>query len=204
MKFWLGIFGLVFVALVVVSVFLVPTSPGTNATAAKVIAYYHNHKTALQVTSYLIEVAIFVGLFFFWYLRDFVAAAAGKALATIGFAGAVVFAVSGALSAGLTWAGTDAVGHMSGSVMQGLNVLENDLVFPLTGAGTAVFLFATGLAILRARVVLPVWLGWLAIVASVAALVVPWIGLIEIGVWLILTSIAILVCANRTVAPAAT
>ena len=79
------------------------------------------------------------------------------------------------------------------------------LVFPLTGAGTAVFLFATGLAILRARVVLPVWLGWLAIVASVAALVVPWIGLIEIGVWLILTSIAHSSCAcTGRVAPAAT
>ncbi len=204
MKLWLGISGLVFVALVVVSIFLVPNSPGTNATAAKVIAYYHNYKTKLQVTSYLTEVAIFVGLFFFWYLRDFVATAAGKALATIGFAGAVVFAVSGALSAGLTWAATDAVGHMTGSVMQGLNVLENDLVLTLTGAGTAVFLFATGLGIVRARMALPVWLGWLAVVAGVAALVVPWIGIIEIGVWIVLASIAILVRANRTVTPATT
>jgi hypothetical protein len=64
MKLWLGISGLVFVALVVVAVFLVPNSPDTNATAAKVIAYYDNYKTKLQITSYLTEVAIFVGLFF--------------------------------------------------------------------------------------------------------------------------------------------
>ncbi|MGD0894666.1 MAG: hypothetical protein ABSA08_01400 [Acidimicrobiales bacterium] len=51
---------------------------------------------------------------------------------------------------------------------------------------------------------LPVWLGWLAVVAGVAALVVSWIGFIEIGVWTILASIAILVRANRTVTTATT
>lgn len=53
-----------FVALVVVAVFLVPNSPDLNATTAKVIAYCHNYKTKLQITSYLTEVAIFVSLFF--------------------------------------------------------------------------------------------------------------------------------------------
>ncbi len=49
MQRWVGIGGLVFVALVVVTVFLLPSSPSTHASSIKVVAYYHDHKSAVGV-----------------------------------------------------------------------------------------------------------------------------------------------------------
>ena len=62
--------GLLFVVLFVVSSFVVPSTPGSHATAAKVISFYHKHKTVVAVNAWIIEVAVFVGVIFFWYLRD--------------------------------------------------------------------------------------------------------------------------------------
>jgi hypothetical protein len=199
MKRWLGVLGLVFVALVLVSFFVAPSSPDSHATAAKVISYYHSNKRQVEVSAYFLEVAVFVGFFFFWYLRDYVAAVASKALATIGFAGAVLFAVSGALSGGLSWSLADAVGHVSPSVMLSLNVLSNDAANFVLGAGLGVFLIATSLAVIQSRAPLPVWLAWIGIVVGVAALVLSWIALLAVGVWILLACIVILVRANAGV-----
>ncbi len=190
---WLGVLGLVFVALVVASVLLTGNSPGSHASAASVISYFHKNTTQVEVSAYLTEVAVFVGLFYFWLLRDYIAAVANKALATIGFAGAALFGAAGTASAGLDWSSADAVGHVAPSVMQSLNVLSNDVSNFLLGAGLGVLLVATGLAVIGSRGPLPVWLAWIGIVFGVAALVQSWIGLLAVGVWLLITNIVLLV-----------
>jgi hypothetical protein len=43
---WIGLGGLVFVALVIVAVAFFSSAPGTNANAAKVVSYYTQHKNA--------------------------------------------------------------------------------------------------------------------------------------------------------------
>lgn len=199
---WLGIAGIAFVALLVASVFAVPNTPDAHASLTKVVSYYHKHKTGMRVSSFIVEVAVFVGVGFFWYLREHLTELnpANKRLATLGFAGSLIFAVSGAVAAGLSWALGDAVDHIAPSAVQTLNVFDSDVNGFLGAPGIALFLAATGVAIIVNRS-LPVWLGWAGVVLAIVALVVGFFGLLGIALWILVASIVILVRANSA-APA--
>jgi len=193
----LGVAGLVFVALFIASGSIAPQSPNSHASAAKVIAYYHEHKTAIFVQAYIIQVAILEGIFFFWFLRDRLSVfAPNRPLANIGFAGAVLFAASGGIAAGTLWCLADAVNHVGPSTMQTLNVMQNDFNGVLASAGVALFLVGTGIALIRSAT-LPRWLGWVAIVLAVPALAFPGLGGPAAGLWILIASIAMLVLAGR-------
>ncbi|HUJ66789.1 MAG TPA: hypothetical protein VLX59_14685 [Acidimicrobiales bacterium] len=199
-KRWVGYGGLVFVVLVVVASFVAPNNPDTNATAAKVVSFYHQHQGAYYFNSYVIVAAIIVGLAYFWYLREYLAeATASGRLLTVAFAGAVVFAVSGGLQAGTKFALADAShsGNISGASMQTLNVLENDLSVPITAAGTATFLLFTGIVIIR-KGGLPRWLGWVAVVLAILS-APGFVGGLPTGLWVLIASITLIV-TNRNAA----
>ena len=194
LKRWVAIAGLLFVIIVVVSGAVVgPMPPGSHASAAKVVAFYMHHKTGVQVSAYLLELAVFVGLFFFWYLRELVSTIpANRRLATFGFSGAVLFAVSGGLAGTFKWMAADAVTHVNPGTMQTLGVLQNDGTTFITGVGQAVFLVATGIVLIRSGI-LPRWLGWVGVVFGVVALALPVIGPVPAGLWVLIASIVILV-----------
>jgi len=197
---WLGVVGLIFVALLVVSVVTSPSLPSAHSSGAKVVASLQSHKAALRFSAVIIGVAVFEGLFFFWYLRDYLSEVpSNRRLATVGFAGVVVFAVAGGVGAGGRLALADAVGHVDPTVMQALNVLQNNLNAVLAGAGTAVFLVANGIATIR-NGPLPRWQGWVAVVLGVIAIAA---GAPAAALWILITSITILLRAGRsTPAPA--
>ncbi len=194
LKRWIGLAGPLFVILVVVSGAVVgPMPPDSHASSAQVVAFYSKHKSGVEVSAYLLELAVFVGVIFFWYLRDLVATVEGnRRLATIGFAGVVIFAVSGGLSGSIKWALADAVNHVAPTTMQTLGVLQNDGSTFLSGVGQAVFLVATGIALIRSGV-LGRWLGWVGVVFGGVALALPFIGPIPAGLWVLIASIVILV-----------
>ena len=189
----LGLAGLLFVVLLLVSIFVgFPNPPSANASLTTIVSYYHNHKPNGYASGYVIALAVVVGLFFFWYLRDLLSTVeANRRLATVGFAGAVVFAVSGGVAAGLNSTLASAVDNVSPTTMQTLNVLQQNAPTYLGGAGSAVFLLATGIAIIRSGV-LPRWLGWVGVVLGVLAVAVPF-GPAEAGLWVLVASIVILV-----------
>jgi hypothetical protein len=112
-------------------------------------------------------------------------------LAATAFGGAVLFAVGGGLAAGLQFALVDVPSKLSPAAAQALNLLENDMsVFALT-AGVAVLLMAPGIAIVRTRL-LPVWLGWIAIVIAVVGLTpVGFFAFLAAGLWTLVASILI-------------
>lgn len=148
------------------------------------------------VTPYAIELAVFVGLIFFWLLRNRLCVVeSNRQLATIGFAGGVVLAASGGLQAGIVLALTNSVTHVAPSVMQTLNVLENDLSVFMVNVGTGLFLVMMGTAIVRSRT-LPRWLGWIGVVLGVASLVIP-APPIAVGLWILMASIVILAQARQ-------
>ena len=188
---WIGLGGLFFVVLVIVAVALTSSVPDNTASAAKVWSYYSRHKGANYVSGYVLEAAVIVGLVFFWYLRNWlIDAGADARLTTLGFAGAVVFGVSGAVGGGMKFAMADAVNHVTPTTLQGLNVVQQDLNFVLAGVGSALFLFATSIAILRSGA-LAKWLGWLGIVMGVASLLVVF-GPIPARIWVLVTCIVLL------------
>jgi len=198
-KRWVGYGGLVFFVLVVAATFVAPNQPNTNATVAKVVSSYHQNRGAYFASAYIIVVAIIVGLTYFWYLREYLAQVpANRRLLTVAFAGAILFAMSGAVSAGFNFALADGSNksHLTGSSMQALNLLNNDFGLPMVAAGAATFLLLTGLVIVR-NGGLPVWLGWVAIVFGVIS-VTGFVGPAGIGLWVLLTSITVIVLGRRT------
>jgi hypothetical protein len=196
----IALLGLAFVVIVVVSVFALPTAPDVHTSAAKSAAFAASHKSSLYAKAYLLELAVVVGVFYFWYLRDFLSDTdRNRRSATIGFAGGLIFAVAGTVAGGIAWMTADAVGHVSPSVMQTINVLSNDLNGVMTGAGVAIFLIGMGVAVTRSAT-LPHWLGWLGVVLAVPSLLLPGIGTIGAGLWLLITSIVILTRRPQSVA----
>ncbi len=195
---WVAVGGLVFVALLVLAFVLSPNLT-SHASPARVASYVHKHKGGYTATALIIWLAVIEGLFFFWYLRDYLSqVGVSRRLATIGYAGVVLFAASGALNAGTRLSLADAVNHVDPVVLQALNVLQQDLNTVMGGAGVAVFLLATGVGIIRSRA-LPVWLGWAGVVLAVVGL--P-IGAPAVALWLLIASIVVLVRAGRTPAAA--
>jgi hypothetical protein len=184
--------GVVFVALLVASNVLLGSTPESSDSAAKVIAFYQAHRTRIETSSYLTGLSLFFGLFFYACLRDCLhRARAGERLAATAFGGAILFAVGGGLAAGSQFALADVPSKLSPAAAQALNLLENDIsVFALT-AGVAVLLMASGIAILRTRL-LPVWLGWIAIVIAVVGLTpAGFFAFLAAGIWTLVASILI-------------
>jgi hypothetical protein len=196
--------GLIFIALIAASIFILPNSPDSHASAAQAVAFYHAHKTATGLAAHLIVLGIFVGLFFFWYFRNLIATTpATKHLATVGFAGALLFAVSGAVAAAGYYTLGDAIGHAGPSTIQTLNLIQADFADGVGEAGVAVFLVASSIAIIRGEGHLPSWVGWLGIVLGIASLLVIGLGLPALGLWLLVTCIVMLVRTSSRSTPTA-
>lgn len=196
-----GVMGLVFVVLLIATFFGTPATPGAHAGGAKVISFYHDHKTVEVINAYLTEIAVVVGITFFWFLRERMAEAARWA--TLSFVGGVVLGVSGALAAGLEACLTDAVNYVSPDAMQALNVGRNDLTEFMGSIGGAIFLLAGAAAISHGNV-FPRWLAWLGFVFGVAALAIPGLGSVGVGLWVLIAAILMLIQRAPAPDPAAT
>lgn len=182
--------GVVFVGLLIAANALAESLPDSKASATKVISYYRSHSTKIAVAAYITGVSLFVGLFFYATLRDHLRRHdAAKRLASTAFGGAVLFAVGGGLAAGTELALAEAPNEFSPGAAQALNLIENNLAQFALGAGIAVLLVAAGIAIIRTGL-LPVWLGWIAIVIAVAALTPAAFGaFLATGLWTLVVSV---------------
>jgi hypothetical protein len=197
---WVGITGLIFFVLVAVSIVLVPNTPNANASLTKLSSFYtHSKAGLLHVDAIVTGLAVLVGVFWFWYFRDWLIAtnAAARRLGTVAFAGALLFAAGGCLAGGMSTALGDAADThaTTAGTLQVLNNLNMDLGNTITGAGLAIFLVATAVLILRHRV-LPTWMAYWGILAAVAGLVIGFFGTIGFGIWLIAASVVILMRAS--------
>jgi len=194
--------GVVFVILLVVSVFLPGSIPNSDATGAKVISYADAHKGSLTTSSVIIGFSLFFGLMFYGQLRGFLRRSpAVEQLAAISFGGAVLFAAGGGVVAGAQLALGDSPTKMDPAAAQALNVLARDLPMILF-VGGGVLLFAAGLAIIKSRS-LPAWLGWAGIVLGVVAVLpLGFIAVIGVALWTLATSIVLTLHTDTTEAEA--
>lgn len=201
----LGLGGLLFIALFLVSTFSF-SSPSSDASPATVAKKYAAHTGLVGVDAWVVVLAVAVGIAFFWYLRDLLADTPGvQRLATVGFAGALIFAAAGGVSAGLYFALSD-VGnnHATSQVtLQTLNLFENDVQSVMAAGGVVVFLIATGIAVTRSPA-LPNWLGWLAVVLGVASIALPFASEPGAAIWVLISSIVLVATRTPSVVPTQT
>ena len=169
--------GLVFVLSSVLSAFVYPQQPRVDSPPATTLAWVHNHRVALQTG---MVIGLFSAALLVWFvahLRDLVERAGdGGGLAPVVFGSGIAMAAVTALSAMpialLAFMDAQRGGLQDLSVVRMLGDL-NIVLFAASSAMTAVFVFALGLSILRARWVAP-WVGSLSLVVAACNAVSVW------------------------------
>jgi hypothetical protein len=186
---WTAGAGLLFVVFLVASFFITNT-PGSGDSAATIRSYYVNHNVEVKVSALLVYLAVVVGVWFYVWLWRYFRSFSGTEVPAVGsLIGAVIFAISGVLSSGIYFAFTDHTKQLNPGALVALNQIENDLTWPMTIVGIAIFYVAAGVIIYRARA-LPRWLAWVSWVLTVVALVPPvsFFSLLATPIWVLIVS----------------
>jgi hypothetical protein len=161
--------GVAFVVLVVAAFIVGGESPGTDDSVAEIVDYYKDKEGRTFLATALLAWGAIAFVFFVGVLRN-VLRSAGEAtawLSAVAFGGGLI-AAAGMLSfAGFGFALADTADTASPVATQAVHILSSDFFFLLAG-GIAVLLIATGITVIRSGV-LPVWLGWVALLLGIAA-----------------------------------
>jgi hypothetical protein len=201
---WLAWTGPLFVVGFAVIIFgLEGSTPGEKAHLDKINAYYSSHQGRTTTAALMAPLGAVLLVLFASYLRAI--ARDRNPAAVIGpnvlFAGALLWAAGIMFGAAFDLTLVSSVHNHQDAVAQTMNVINNDDWIPFVG-GIAITLVGAGMTVLGTRI-LPVWLGWVALVAGIVSLAGPggFIGffvgplfLLVAGVWLAVSS--------RTPAPA--
>jgi hypothetical protein len=192
--------GIVFAALLAVSILVGGSTPNSDATGKAVIDFYKANKGSQNASAIFGAIAViffvFFGVTLFNRLRTRLA---GSPLPVAGLVGVSLIAIGAGIFSGLTLCLTDVPDKIDPSAAQALNVLNNDLFAPFV-LGIAVFLIANGLAIARGGT-LPRWLGWIGIVIGLTGLTpLGFVAFFGSGLWVLVVSIIMLV-GNLRAAP---
>src|SRR5438132_4578415 len=175
---WAALGGILYVVLFIVGTILMFSGePDSDASPAKVIAYYQDsgHRDRISIGWIVAGLGIFFFLWFLSSLRRTVRRHEGEdgfltALTTIG---GVVYATLAfaaiAVNVGIRTMSDDTYHH---TVFPGLIHAADDagyVLYATGGAGASAMIIAASLAALRAAVV-PKWAGWLGVAAGILAL----------------------------------
>jgi hypothetical protein len=184
--------GALFVVLVIVAFFAIAgNTPDGDASARKVVSYFDDNENKEIIASVVLALSTVPLLFFSGILRERLRAAlpGRSVLPTVAFAGGVVTAAGFVVAATLHFALADYASDIQPAAAQAINAIDNDFFLPFT-TGLAVLLLATSLVVVRAKVVLPVWLGWVGIVLFVVFFTpAGFVAFGLSGIWVIVASV---------------
>jgi len=195
--------GVLFFVVLLAAVLIGSNSLNASSSAAKVLAHYKAHRHGPEVSGVLTVISIVIGLIFYGQLRDYLRRHdVARGLTATAFGGAILFAASGGVSAGVNFALTDSPSHLSPAAAQVLLLVNQDVSSGLSLAGIALLLFCFGWAI-RDSALLPKWLAWIAFLIGLVALFPPFgfFALIGVGLWTLIVSIAMWRRLASTAAP---
>jgi hypothetical protein len=185
--------GVLFAVLAVVAIVTGGESPGTDEPPAKIVAYYVTHRSEVKTSALLFALAFLILVLFAASLRSYLRRTpAAEGLSALVLAGAVLIAAGALISSGVEFGLANEIHHLGPEAVQTLNFITEEVAFLPVVGGAFLLAFASGLAILRgAR--LPKWLGWVAIVLGIAALVPPaaFPSLLGFAIWSAIVSILI-------------
>lgn len=186
--------GVVSVVLFVISVFVIESgdTPSEDATGADVAAYYDGALGRLAVALILWGLGTVALVWFLDGLRMLIARASdqlGRLAFYFGFGFALFMLASMVPDLGAALASDNLERELEGAAAEAIASLGDGFFL---GAEALVFgfLFFVGLAATRLRA-LPAWLGWLALVLAVVALIPPigWaVVVFGFPIWVLITS----------------
>ena len=173
--------GVVFVALMV-TIFFLPSAPDTNASGAKVIAFYRHHHTAIYVAAIMLGFAAATVTLYLASVADFLRRSGSTLLATTTVIGAGIAGAGMLLGAGAVVAVNDGPQNFTPDVARTLNILQSDLLWPMALGGLAIATLSMGVSMLRTHA-LPKALGIITTIVGVVACSVigSWFAFLAMG-----------------------
>jgi hypothetical protein len=185
--------GVLFAVLVVIGILTGSESPGTDKPPARIVAYYLTHESEVKTSALLFALGFLVLVLFATSLRSYLRQTpAAEGLSAMVLAGAVLMAAGALFSSGVEFGLANEIHHLGPQSVQTLNFVTEEAAFlPIIG-GAFLLALGSGLAILRGAP-LPKWLGWVAIVLGIAALIPPasFPSLLGFTIWTTIVSILV-------------
>jgi hypothetical protein len=194
---WAALGGIFYVVLFIIgTIFLFDGAPDSDASPAKVIAWYSDsgHRDRLNIGWIIAGLGVFFFLWFLSSLRRTVRRLEGDdgfltALTTIGGALYATLALAAlAINNGIRTMSDDTYRHQ---VFPGLIHAANDAGYVLHasgGAGASAMIIAASIAGMRATAVRP-WVGWLGVAAGILALgSIAFFPQAAIAIWILIVS----------------
>lgn len=160
--------GVAFVVVLVVTLILAGEGVDPKDGVEEVVQYYSDNEDQVLVSGFLGGLAVIMFLFFAGWLRKVLrdAEGPGGALSAVAFAGAIVFAVGGAVASTLSIALAESFDDIDPTAFEALNAIAYNYFIPFA-VGFSTFLLATGICSVR-HGGLPKWLAWSAVVLGIA------------------------------------
>ncbi|MFN2569258.1 MAG: hypothetical protein ABR564_06620 [Candidatus Dormibacteria bacterium] len=209
-----GAMGILFVVLLIASVFIMPFPPGEDEPTLKFLALYRDHRNAILVSAFIGTLATFPALWFMGSQRALLRRAEGGDgnLSLLAFGSAVAASVAATVGPVMAAGAAYKVAAQpdAGVVVQAIN----DVAAVVTGT-TPVFIAvwaAAATLIVAQTAVLPRWLAWLGAAVTVTGLLgilsilnprggLFILGLINLAVfviWVLAFSITMIMRAGRS------
>jgi hypothetical protein len=189
--------GAAFVVVAIVALVVTGQPEDASHSPEEIVDWYTSHTGSVQVGTFLTAFSAALFVFFAGYLRMILRAAEGERgmLSLVSFAGALVVAVGAAVDATLMLAIAERADDISGESVQTLQALwDNDFV-PIA-VGTLIFLWSTGISILR-HGALNRWFGWALIVLGIVAMTpLGFVAFLGMALWILVVSILLVVRDN--------
>ena len=208
---WAPLGGILYVVLFVIGIIVMfDGEPGSEASPAKVMAYYakSSHRDKIAIAWIIAGLGVFFFLWFLSSLRQVVRRLEGDdgfltGLTTIGGAIYATLAFAAlALNMGIRTMSDDTYHH---TVYPGLIHAADDASYVLHatgGAGASAMIIAATIAGMRARAI-PAWAGWLGVIAGILALgSIIFFPQAAIGIWILVVSGGLFIRGMRGQTPA--
>ena len=185
--------GVLFFVLLAAAIIIFPDeTPSADDSRAKVVKFWLEHDSDAVISSIVIALAAIPLVWFAGTLRAASRAAEGVEgrLSATAFAGAIILAAALVIGATMQFVIGDAADDLPPVAIQTLSAASGDFFFPFL-VGIFLWLFATGLVILR-HGALHAAFGWLAILVAIVAITpVGFVGFVAAPVWTLAASIAL-------------
>lgn len=183
--------GIAFVLMIPIGFAIEGGTPATDDPAAEIQQFYLDNDAKVIVGAFFIMMAAVALLVFGAALRDRIADAGARLLASVAFGGTIFGASAIAADSALRFSLAESADKLDAASLHSIFALFNTFFYPIH-AGVAVFVAATSLAALDSKM-LPTWLSGIGVLAAVLLLVpvaaVTLTGLLIGMVWVLITSI---------------
>lgn len=185
--------GILAIVLIVIAFIVGGETPDGDDSLRKIVSFYRDNDDAQVLAGSFLGWGTALFLVFasgLWRMvRDLETGRHGSSALLLG--GSVLWAAGASIFAGLTFTLGDLAKDLGPGALQTLNALNSDMFFTLA-LGTFAFSAGAGVSILNTRV-MPVWLGWVAIVIAIVA-VTPagFFAFLVMGLWVLIVSVLML------------